>query len=110
MNQEQVLELVKEHFGEGCHRICKERKKQIDKYGFTAEHHNNHPEWYEINQLQQAAHGLLAPELYEQAEVYDQLPEGWDQEWWNDMCNRPQEERLVISAALCAAEIDRMTF
>lgn len=110
MNKEEILRLVKQNFGVGCYHICKERLKQIEKHGFTGEHHANHPEWYENGQLQQAAHGMLAHELYEQAEVYDQTPQGWDEKWWEDLCNRSNEERLIISGSFSAAEIDRRVY
>ena len=92
----------------GTELINEERQKQIDKYGFTAEHHYNHDEWYEDIQLQYAAHSMLANELYEQAEVYDNLPSGWDEDWWERMCNKSRKERLIIAGALIAAELDRI--
>lgn len=105
-----VLTMVKAHFGEGCYRICKERLKQVQKHGFTAKHHNEHPEWYENEQLQYASTTLLMHELEEQVEVDAHVPDGWDKEWFADLNRRTREERLVISATLNAAEIDRVTF
>lgn len=34
-------------------------------------------------------------------------PNNWDETWWANLCERPFEERIVISAALIAAELDR---
>ena len=45
----------------GIELITEERKKQIDKHGFTAEHHVNHPEWYDRLQLEDAAINILHP-------------------------------------------------
>lgn len=92
----------------GIELIADERQKQIDKHGFTGDHHLSHPEWYENLQLQSAAHSMLADELYEQAEVYDNIPQNWDADWWESLCNRGRKERLIIAAALIAAELDRM--
>lgn len=92
----------------GIELIAEERQKQINKHGYTGKHHADHPEWYEQYQLQHAAHGLLADELYEQAETYDQVPHNWDEERWEDLCRRSRTERLIISGALIAAELDRL--
>lgn len=92
----------------GIELIAEERQYQIDKYGFTGEHHLEHSEWYGNLQLQEAAHSLLADELYEQAETYDQIPQNWNPEWWERLCRKPRKERLIIAAALIAAELDRI--
>lgn len=91
----------------GAELIVAERMKQIHKHGRTkAYDYNNNEE----GQLQFAAHSLLAHELYEQAEVYDNLPRGWDEEHWCRMCNKSNKERLIIAGALIAAELDRVSF
>ncbi len=42
-------------YTEGVNLIGEERNKQIEKHGFTAEHHAQHPEWYDERQLLSAA-------------------------------------------------------
>ena len=92
----------------GIELIAEERQKQIDKHGFTGKHHAEHSEWYANYQLQHAAHALLADELYEQAEVEDYIPNGWNKKWFLDLLGRSRKERLIIAGALIAAEIDRL--
>lgn len=86
----------------GIELISEEREKQISKHGFTGEHHFNHPEYYDKNQLVEAAVKIGAPIPYNQA------PENWDAKWFSNLCNRPYKERLIISGALIVAEIDRI--
>lgn len=99
----------------GVELIAKERQKQIDKHGFTAEHHVAHPEWYDIkqyagdfNQLQDAAMKLLHVDVrgIKKGEIPE--PINWDKEWYLNLCDRPQKERLIIAGALIAAELDRL--
>jgi hypothetical protein len=85
----------------GVELIAEEREKQITKHGFTGEHHACHPEWYSDNQLIEASVKIGAPI------PYDIAPKGWDKKWFTNLCNRPHKERLIISAALIAAELDR---
>lgn len=91
----------------GVELISEERKKQIYKHGFTAEHHASHPEWYNKGQLIEAAHTLSTKEInFKSCSV----PLNWDVKWFNDLCNRPYEERLVIAGALFASQIDMIKF
>jgi hypothetical protein len=92
----------------GIELIAEERQKQIDKHGFTGEHYANHPEWYDNQQLQYAATTLLMHEFEEVVDTKDNLPDGWDQEWFDDLNSRTRKERLIIAAALIAAELDRL--
>lgn len=88
----------------GIELMSEERQKQITKHGFTGEHHFNHPEWYDKHQLIEASMKLsyVIPN--------DEAPYNWDKDWFSHLCNRPYEERLIISGALIAAEIDRIQF
>jgi len=79
-------------------------EKQIGKHGFTAEHHANHPEWYENGQLIEAAHKLSF------VLSNDETPENWDSEWFSNLCRRPHQERLIIAATLIASEWDRLEY
>lgn len=92
----------------GVTLISEERQKQIHKHGFTAQHHADHPEWYDNNQLQSAAATLLMHELQEGVDVPENLPAGWDLDWFEDLNRRSREERLQIAGALIAAELDRL--
>lgn len=89
----------------GSELITKERQEQIEKHGRTVELdvENNKDE-----QLIDAVFGLLAefPD-----EIKNELePDGWDNEIWKKMVNKPYKERLVICGALIAAEIDRISY
>jgi hypothetical protein len=86
----------------GIEQIQAERQKQIDKYGFTGEHHAQHPEWYDKGQLIEAARTLTMPKILS---VF--VPINWDAEWFERLCQRPFQERIVIAAALLASELDR---
>ena len=89
----------------GVELISDEREKQIVKHGFTGEHHFNHPEWYNQDQLIQAANTLSAKEI----EIC-KLPLNWDFEWFRNLTKRSYHERLIIAGALIAAELDRLNF
>lgn len=86
----------------GVKLIANERRKQIDKHGFTAEHHVNHPEWYENNQMRNAAASILIPDIVSIS------PENWDLKWFLNLCYREPKERLIIAGALIASELDRL--
>lgn len=98
----------------GIEIIADERKKQIEKHGFTGEHHADHPEWYDQDQLITCARLLI---YYKDDENSDGLrnsfrmmcPENWDKEWFEDMFDRPYEDRKRIAGALIAAEFDRLS-
>lgn len=99
----------------GVELITKERQKQIDKHGFTAEHHVRNPQFYDIShsdanikQLQYAALTLIGIDIKgTKAELTD-TPINWDKDWFQNLLGRPQKERLVIAGALIAAELDRL--
>ncbi|WP_336689399.1 MULTISPECIES: hypothetical protein [unclassified Chryseobacterium] len=90
----------------GIQLIAKERNHQIDKHGFTAEHHVNHPEWYNSNQLQSGAILLLLKEI--EGTILQAYPKNWDAEIFQDFLVRDVKERLIIAGALIAAELDRL--
>lgn len=93
----------------GIQLIAEERQKQINKHGFTGEHHAKHPEWYDKGQLVYAAIRLIDYEVDGITAIYKNLvPENWDLEWWQRLCDKPKEERLIIASALIAAELDRI--
>ena len=89
----------------GVQLITEEREKQISKHGFTAEHHANHPEWYDKGQLIEAANTLSMKEIKSCL-----IPLNWDQDWFTNLCKRPYQERLIIAAALIASEWDRLEY
>jgi len=88
----------------GVELIAIERKKQIEKHGFTAEHHAKHPEWYDENQLIDASRRLS----YKIAN--DSVPTNWDSDWFSNLCKKPYTERLIIAGALLASEWDRLDY
>lgn len=88
----------------GIELFTEERQKQISKHGFTGEHHALHPEWYDENQLVQASQYLSLQNLNHSS----WHPKNWDSEWFKNLCYRPYRERLAISGALLAAELDRL--
>ncbi len=97
----------------GIQLIANERQfKQIEKHGFTAEHHANHPEWYDNEQLISAAHMISQYDEFESPEdLYRELcPLNWDLDWWQRLCDKPKIERLAMAGAFIAAEIDRVLF
>jgi len=89
----------------GVELIANERKKQIEKHGFTAEHHAKHPEWYCNNQLIEAANTLTMVTIKSYC-----IPLNWDAEWFKKLCSRNYGERLIIAAALLASEWDRLDY
>lgn len=91
----------------GIELITEERDKQIGKYGFTGEHHVNHPEWYDEDQLIHAAIVLTNNGMSDQF-IKDSLPKNWNLEWFTRLCKKPLIDRLKISGALIASEIDRL--
>lgn len=93
----------------GVKLIAKERQKQIDKHGFTAEHHANHPEYYEMGQLQRAAFTLLNLKIDGFPDSIIAPPINWDRERYLKLCRKSHIERLVIAGALISAELDRLT-
>lgn len=96
----------------GIELITEERQKQIDKHGFTAEHHAlNTEKWYNKQQLLSAAIRLVDYEEDGVTSIYKKLvPENWDKGWWERLCEKPVKERLIIAGALIAAELDRLNY
>lgn len=92
----------------GIKMIAQERQKQIDKHGFTAAYHADHPEFYENKQLSQAAVSLLVQDLAPH-DLVTEIPSNWDVVWFQNLMDRGVIERLVIAGALIAAELDRLT-
>ena len=90
----------------GVELIAEERQKQIDKHGFTGEHHVKNPQWYDEFQLQDAAILLLSKEIHQRPE--NEYPLNWERDWFLDLMRRNRMQRLVIAGALIAAELDRL--
>lgn len=90
----------------GIQLITEERQKQIDKHGFTAEHHAlNSDKWYHNNQLIEASNTLSMPIIKSCL-----VPLNWDIAWFSELCKKPYKERLIIAGALIAAELDRLNY
>lgn len=86
----------------GAQLIATEREKQIKKHGFTGKHHTEHPEWYDREQLIYASSEILNPS------AIASVPVNWNKEWFLNLTQRSKLERLAISGALIAAELDRL--
>lgn len=94
----------------GIELITEERQKQIDKHGFTAEHHFlNSDKWYSKDQLKTAAKYLLDENINED-ELNNFVPINWDKEWFVKLNKKESKKRLIIAGALIAAELDRLNY
>lgn len=95
-------------FSPGVQLIADERYEQIYKHGRSIEKD------IEINtegQLIGAARLLMYTQEFEKDTFISLAPHrlpGWDMEVFGRMMNKPYQERIVIAAALLAAEIDRL--
>lgn len=90
----------------GIELITEERIiKQINKYGFTAQHHALHPEWYDKVQLIEAANTLSMTEIKSCL-----VPLNWNIIWFEKLCKKSHKERLIIAGALISAELDRLNY
>lgn len=67
----------------GTELIVNERQHQIDKHGFTGQHHKEHPEWYSEGQLLSASRMLTAysPEDGTDRIYRDIVPLNWNKDW-----------------------------
>lgn len=89
----------------GVDLIFKERQKQIDKHGFTAEYQANHPEFYEDGQLLYAVRKLFDYDILGENILE---PLNWDRDKFIKLCKKSRKERIIIAGALLAAELDRL--
>jgi hypothetical protein len=83
----------------GIELIFNERKEQIEKHGYTVEKdvvHNGD------GQLLDAAKKIISipPDV---TPPYD-----WNEDVWQYMINKSHKDRLVLSGAWIAAELDRL--
>lgn len=102
----------------GIELIAQERQEQIEKHGRTIEKdvEYNHGKYTDHNgeqinnpQLTAAARWLIHDDVMKywvDQELF--RPFGWDRGIWSKMINKTYKERLIISGALIAAEIDRL--
>lgn len=87
--------------------ITQERKEQIEKHGFTIQHDTDVYDeevtgnYAEPSDLVKAAFACISADA-------DQFPHSWEDSPFVDKIRlKNYKERLVIAAALLAAEIDR---
>lgn len=93
----------------GVQLIADERQfKQIEKHGFTAEHHAINPQWYDKGQLLFAANALSLPDNDFGRFAY--MPEGWDGDWFLKLMLKSYKRRLAMAGAFIAAELDRLIY
>jgi len=84
----------------GAGLIAIERQEQIEKHGITI---HSDKDLNRSEQLRLAAIRLII-------DSYDRdclVPNNWDKRLWEKMASKPYLQRLIISGALLAAEIDR---
>lgn len=88
----------------GIELIAEERKRQIEKEGWTAKHDAEH----KCGQLARAAAAYAIAELYRQT-IAEEPNHLWpfESEWWKPTPNDRIRE-LQKAGALIAAEIDRI--
>lgn len=91
----------------GVELIAEERKRQIEKEGWTPEHDVQH----HTGDLAHAAAAYASAELYRSttSEGYDNMPHIWpfERKWWKPTPDDRIRE-LQKAGALIAAEIDRL--
>ena len=97
MTKEEVLKLVEEHFGKGCMEICEERHEQVNKHGFDVKNDQD----YSDNELLIAARFAMHPFQFE-------WPFHWMEKFRQKIREKNAFERIRISGAFIAAELDRM--
>lgn len=86
--------------------IAEERLEQIAKHGRTIQ---NDIKTNTAYQLSNAASLLCLPDKERPyVPLSSLLPENWDIDLFDKMYRKPYKERLIIAAALIAAEIDRL--
>lgn len=88
----------------GIELIAHERAEQILKHSRTIENDSTENAEY---QLKDAAQALLVDNEPARIEL---VPRGWDLIIWQKMCRKSYSERMIIAAALLAAELDRLTY
>jgi hypothetical protein len=95
----------------GIQQISQERKDQLEKCGIKL-HHD--VDYNAEGQLAKAASILCIDYpmqcLTKEDVEEDYRPEGWNEQRWINMINKPYVERLAIAGALLAAEIDRINY
>jgi|GEM_PF-1843262 len=89
----------------GVELIAYERLEQIEKHGRTIEHDQNN----RAAQLISAAVHLIGRHtVFDFDNTEDFVPIDWDEAIYQKMQGKSYKERLIISGALIAAEIDRL--
>lgn len=79
--------------------IAQERKEQIEKHGKTVESDATINKSYD---LKDGAIGILTD--------FKKWPKHWNADQGKRIWSKPYKKRLIIAAALLAAEIDRLIF
>lgn len=110
ISPEQLLALIDKVFGPGCASICKERKRQIEVEGWTAENDDE----YKKEEFSYASASYILPDKSRfvtaksmgfKSIVPDFWP--WLVRWWKPTPDNRTRE-LSKGGALAAAEIDRL--
>lgn len=87
----------------GIELITEERKRQIEKEGWSKEHDSHHVD----HELAIVASLYALPSGQREITVRSRWPETWAYEWWKPT---PEDriKELTKAGALIAAEIDRL--
>lgn len=96
MKTQELLKLVREHFGPGCEHVCEERHEQIHKHGFDVKN----DQFYSENELIKASLFSINPDQFE-------WPFYWDEEYRTKILNKDYLNRLRVAGAFITSEIDK---
>lgn len=90
--------------------ITKEREEQITKHGRTIQDDVKYNNEYQLVEAASTLSMNVPNEIFDSYLGYHEHypPTGWKSDLWGKMLRKPYKERLVIAAALLAAEIDRI--
>jgi hypothetical protein len=83
----------------GIELIFQERREQLEKHKISIQ---SDAYYNRFSQLVDAAGAMLLKKP-----TMKDIPSNWDESQWLKMIQKPYRERLIISAALIAAELDR---
>ena len=89
----------------GIELIAAERVEHVKKHGRTVDFDK---QFNNVGQLIRAVRTLTIVNLHPKV-TPQYRPDNWDPDLWDRMCAKSYKDRLVIAAALIAAEIDRIS-
>lgn len=72
--------------------INEARTEQIEKHGYSVQFHFDNPQWYNADQLLQAASFCVQPKV-------SKWPDGWKMSAADKIAEKPRIEQLAIAGA-----------